>query len=60
MPERFPELRIGFIETSASWVPYLLHYLKHRVRDGSGRWDGGVLEDYRIFIDAAATWREYA
>ena len=34
VPERFPDLRVGFIETSASWVPYLLHYLKHRVKDG--------------------------
>jgi predicted TIM-barrel fold metal-dependent hydrolase len=23
VPERFPELRVGFIETGASWVPYL-------------------------------------
>jgi predicted TIM-barrel fold metal-dependent hydrolase len=24
VPERFPKLRFGFIETTASWVPYLL------------------------------------
>ena len=54
VPERFPDLRVGFIETSASWVPYLLHYLKHRVKDGSDRWDGGVLEEYRIFVACEA------
>ncbi len=27
IPERFPQLRIGFIEASASWVPYVLHHL---------------------------------
>ena len=54
VPERFPDLRIGFIETSASWVPYLLHYLKHRVRDGSDRWEGGVLKDYRLFVACEA------
>ena len=28
IPERFPELRFGFIEAGASWVPYVLHALR--------------------------------
>jgi len=31
VPERFPKLRFGMIETSASWVPYLCHDLEARL-----------------------------
>jgi uncharacterized protein len=31
LPERFPRLRFGMIETSASWVPYLCHDLEARL-----------------------------
>ncbi len=31
VPERFPNLRFGMIETSASWVPYLCHDLGARL-----------------------------
>lgn len=30
IPERFPQLRIGAIEVSAQWVPYLIHDLNLR------------------------------
>lgn len=30
LPDRFPELRFGVIETSASWVPYFCHDLAMR------------------------------
>ena len=30
VPDRFPELRVGWIETGASWVPYLFHELVGR------------------------------
>jgi predicted TIM-barrel fold metal-dependent hydrolase len=30
IPERFPKLRIGAIEVSAQWVPYLIHDLNLR------------------------------
>jgi predicted TIM-barrel fold metal-dependent hydrolase len=32
VPDRFPKLRFGWIETSASWVPYLLHDLEAKRR----------------------------
>jgi uncharacterized protein len=32
LPETFPALRFGMIETSASWVPYLCHDLRARLR----------------------------
>lgn len=28
VPERFTSLRFGFLEASASWVPFLLHFLR--------------------------------
>lgn len=30
IPGRFPKLRVGFVETSAQWVPYALHDLRTR------------------------------
>jgi predicted TIM-barrel fold metal-dependent hydrolase len=32
IPEQFPQLRFGFIEAAASWVPYILHVLRRSVR----------------------------
>jgi len=31
LPDRFPDLRFGVIETSASWVPYFCHDLAARM-----------------------------
>jgi hypothetical protein len=31
IPERFPQLRFGFIEASAQWVPYMIHDLRRRL-----------------------------
>ena len=28
IPEKFPNLKFGFLEVSASWVPFLYHHLK--------------------------------
>ena len=58
VPERFPDLRFGFIESSASWVPFLLHFLKRRttVRDKkSGDMFGPKLfQDYRFYVACEA------
>ncbi|HWP29552.1 MAG TPA: amidohydrolase family protein [Chloroflexota bacterium] len=32
IPQRFPKLRVGFIELSAQWVPYVLHDLERRLQ----------------------------
>jgi predicted TIM-barrel fold metal-dependent hydrolase len=32
VPERFPSLRFGFIESTASWVPFMLHFLQRETR----------------------------
>lgn len=37
IPERFPRLRIGAIEVSSQWVPYVLHDLNLRVQKFLGK-----------------------
>lgn len=62
IPERFPELRIGFIEAGASWVPYLLHQLKRLYRSTAGSpgaapeqgWGPRLFRDYRLFVACEA------
>jgi predicted TIM-barrel fold metal-dependent hydrolase len=54
IPERFPDLRMGFIETGASWVPYCLHYVerdwrrKHQL--DVPHLGPALFRDYRIFV----------
>ena len=54
IPEQFPDLRIGFIETGASWVPYVLHYVerdwrrKHQL--DQPHLGPGLFRDYRLFV----------
>ena len=59
LPERFPGLNFGFIEASASWVPYVLHHLQRSLRGvniGTSNPSANValgpqlFRDYRLFI----------
>jgi predicted TIM-barrel fold metal-dependent hydrolase len=62
IPERFPELRFGFIEAGASWVPYLLHQLKRLFRGSVGapgrepetEWGPELFEKYRFYVACEA------
>ncbi len=63
IPERFPDLRIGFIEASASWVPYVLHHLRRasgaRLHAGGDAdatldWGPNLFRDYRLYVAAEA------
>lgn len=52
IPKRFPDLRFGFIEVSAQWVPYLVHALA-RVRGEqkrAGRIDYELLRENRLYV----------
>jgi predicted TIM-barrel fold metal-dependent hydrolase len=52
-PKRFPTLRWGIIETSASWVPYVCHDLPPRLeRLHNTPWDrsANLLEANNIFV----------
>lgn len=56
IPEQFPKLRIGFIEASAGWVPFLVHILRRLIKE---RWkyysnSADLFEDYRLFVACEA------
>jgi predicted TIM-barrel fold metal-dependent hydrolase len=57
IPDMFPHLRFGFIEASASWIPFLVHKLK---RDNTKRWKPSwksavdLFEDCRFFVACEA------
>ena len=58
IPEKFPGLKFGFLEASASWVPFLYHHLKRSARPRpsfpNARWKHAsckdLFRDYRIYI----------
>jgi predicted TIM-barrel fold metal-dependent hydrolase len=52
LPQRFPELRFGAIEVSASWVPYICHDLAARMERMFGRSisERTILRDNRIWV----------
>jgi len=50
VPERFPDLRIGFIETNSSWVPFVFHYLNRRTKSGRSAWGPHIFRDYRLYV----------
>ncbi len=62
IPERFPALRFGFLEASASWTPYLYHHLKRSARPRpsfpNARWKHASCKDlfraYRIYVACEA------
>jgi uncharacterized protein len=55
IPERFPELRFGFIEAAAGWAPFVIHILrrllKERFKYGSSV---ELFREYRLFIACEA------
>ncbi len=62
IPEKFPELKFGFLEASASWVPYLYHHLKRSARPRpsfpNARWKHAsckdLFRDSRIYVACEA------
>lgn len=50
IPERFPQLRIGAIEVTAQWLPYVLHDLRLRFKKAGRRLDDDVLRTQRLFV----------
>lgn len=50
IPTRFPELRFGFIEAAATWLPYVITDLRRRlVREGKALSDS-PLADNRMYV----------
>ena len=50
IPEQFPDLRFGFIETGASWIPFVFHQLSGTVRADSSFWGPRLFEEYCIWV----------
>lgn len=58
IPEKFPNLKFGFLEVSASWVPFLYHHLKRSARPRpsfpNARWKFSsckeLFREYRVYV----------
>jgi len=51
IPAKFPDLRWGFIEVSAQWIPYAMNDLEIRFRKRGMRWPGAdLVKENRIFV----------
>ncbi len=48
--EVFPNLRWGFIEASAQWLPWVLHEAKNRFRTLGRDWPDNVAREYGMFV----------
>jgi uncharacterized protein len=57
IPALFPELRFGFIEAGASWVPYVLHALRSVFGGSPEQWGPRLFEDYRLYT-AYEEWED--
>jgi uncharacterized protein len=55
IPEMFPNLRFGFIEAAASWVPYIWHVLRRSSRpDFKNKNPQDLFREYRFWIACEA------
>ena len=50
LPQRFPDVRWGFVEVSAQWVPYVLCDLEDRFRRNGWDWYENPLKDNNMYV----------
>jgi uncharacterized protein len=50
LPERFPELRFGFIECSAAWIPWILAEAENRLKAMGKNMPKDIMSQYRIYV----------
>lgn len=50
VPKMFPNLRFAFLESSAQWVPYVLHDLVRRFDTRGKVLDSPVLKNYKLWV----------
>jgi predicted TIM-barrel fold metal-dependent hydrolase len=51
LPQKFPDLRWGFIEVSAEWLPYVMNHLEIGYRKRGQTWPGAeLLRQNRIYV----------
>ena len=48
LPERFPQLRIGFVEASAQWIPWVVKDIRRRAE--GRRLPENLFEAYRLYV----------
>jgi predicted TIM-barrel fold metal-dependent hydrolase len=50
IPDQFPNLRFGFIELRAQWIPYLCHHFYHTSNKKASWWKDGLLRERRLYV----------
>jgi predicted TIM-barrel fold metal-dependent hydrolase len=51
LTHKFPDLRWGFIEVSAEWLPYVMNHLEIGYRKRGTQWPGAnLLRDHQIYV----------
>jgi predicted TIM-barrel fold metal-dependent hydrolase len=50
IPEQFPRLRWGFIETGASWIPFAMYQLRGTLRAQEDFWGPRLFDKYNMWI----------
>ncbi len=50
VPKAFPKLRFGFIETAASWIPWVIYELRRRLDTVHSRLPDNLMEQYRMYV----------
>ena len=50
IPQDFPKLRWGFIESSAQWMPWIRNEAARRYRAANKPFPDNVFEEYRIYV----------
>ncbi|MPZ13342.1 MAG: amidohydrolase family protein [Chloroflexi bacterium] len=50
VPEQFPRLRFGFIETSSQWVPYVVHDLLRRFKWKGWEMGPDLMRKNRLYV----------
>ncbi|MGE5540272.1 MAG: amidohydrolase family protein [Gemmatimonas sp.] len=55
IPEKFPKVRWGFVETSAQWVPYVLNDLELRFKRRGKRLPKDAMKQYNMYVACQVT-----
>ena len=55
IPEKFPNVRWGFVEVSAQWIPYVLNDLELRMKRRGKRLPADAMKRYNMFVACQVT-----
>lgn len=50
LPQMFPQLRFGFVETASSWLPWVLYELRRRLDTVTTRLPENLLHHYHLYV----------